>query len=66
MTVDLTVKPLKTDEKAGISENNKITTKRLKCLDKGLGQAEKESETPPAKSGLILSQATPAHFAVIE
>jgi len=56
VTVELTVKPLKTDENVGTSENNKNDARRLKRPEESVEQAEKESETPPAKSGLILSQ----------
>jgi hypothetical protein len=44
VTVEKTVKPLKMSEKAGISEHNKNDARRLKRLEQGLGQAERESE----------------------
>jgi hypothetical protein len=37
VTVELTVKPLKTGEKAGIAENKRNDAKRLKRPDKGVG-----------------------------
>ena len=40
MTVELTVKPLKTVEKVILSEKKKSSAERLKRLDKGVGQAE--------------------------
>ena len=36
LTVELTVKPLKTGDKVSTSEHNKNNTERLKCLDKGV------------------------------
>ena len=41
LTVDLTVKPLKSGENGGISENNNNRVKRLKPLEKGIEQAER-------------------------
>ena len=40
LTVELTVKPLKSGEKVGTSEHSKNNAKPLKGLGKGVGQAE--------------------------
>jgi hypothetical protein len=40
VTVELTVKPLKTGEKVGTSQHNKNNTKGAKRPGKGIGQAE--------------------------
>jgi len=40
LTVELTVKPLKSGEKVGTSEHNKNNAKGIKRPDKGIGRAE--------------------------